>query len=120
MKRMSIFATLLAGALAFGCGSMRHDKSTTVQPHAVTGAAGTTSTGIDTTANPTSGTATGTPAGTAPNPDEPPGLETGADSDVNTQQMEGERQEKIDVDDSKTDEQPAPNPNTTTPPPTPR
>jgi hypothetical protein len=97
MKKMSIIASLFAGALAFGCGSMRHDQAT-VQPHSVTGAAGTTGTGVDSTGNPTKGTASGAPAGRAPNPDEPPGVESGANADQPTEQLEGEPQLNIELE----------------------
>jgi hypothetical protein len=90
MKRMSLLASLLAGAMAFGCSSMRPHENT-AQPNAVTGAAGTTGTGIDTTGNPEAGTATGAAGTRAPNPDEQPGLETGETMD-STAEPGGERQ----------------------------
>jgi hypothetical protein len=114
MKK-SIFATLLAGALALGCSSMRPHDNTTVQPNAVTGAAGTTSTGIDSTANPTPGTASGVPAGKAANPDEPPGIESDTNRDVPAQNLQGETQDSLDNknrgdDNQQQPQQPQPQP----------
>lgn len=116
MKK-SIFATLLAGALALGCSSMRPYQSKTVQPNAVTGEAGTTSTGIDSTANPTKGTSSGVPPGKAANPDEPPGVESGTNRDVPAEDLQGKTQEQIEQERNQQPQpqQPQQQPETTQP-----
>ena len=115
MKR-SLITSILAGAFfAVGCGSMRHDENTArtpvqqTQPNAVTGAAGTTNSGIDTTANPAPGDATGQTGTMAPNPDEQPGLEKGETQD-SAQPPTGEPQQNDDQKDDDTETQTAPKP----------
>ena len=75
MRKLSILATLFAGTLALGCGSTR--SSGPAQPNNVSGQAATTGTGVDSVGNPAPGTATGTPPGTAADPAEQPGIESG-------------------------------------------
>ena len=99
MKRMSLLASLFAGAMAFGCGSMRPNENT-AQPNTVTGAAGTTSSGVDTMGNPTPGNATGQTGTMAPNPDEAPGIETGTDRDALPTGEELDSAEPLDAPDS--------------------
>jgi hypothetical protein len=116
MKR-SLLMSVLAGAFALGCSPMRHDENTArppvqaqqqpeTEPNAVTGAAATTNTGVDTTANPAAGDATGQTGTVAPNRSEPPGLEGGTE----TTPEPGEPQQNDVQDDDDTGTQTTPSP----------
>jgi len=119
MKR-SLITSILAGAFAFGCGSMRPSENTAqppqaktepeTQPNAVTGAAGTTGTGIDSTGNPEAGDATGQTGTQAPNPNEQPGLETGETQDTTKRPTGEPQQNDTQDDDEKTETPTAPKP----------
>ncbi len=90
MQRTTLIVSFLAGVFLVGCSSMRpYEKQT--EPFAVTGQAATTTTGIDSMANPAPGTSTGIGAGRAADPNQPPGVETGGTRDKKTEPTSAEQ-----------------------------
>ena len=82
MKKLTFLSSVLAGAfLVLGCSHENTAPPTT--PNTMTGRAGTTATGVDSTGNPAAGTITGDPAmpsgdpaqrpDRATDPNQPPG-----------------------------------------------